>query len=71
MTLQVQERLAGDVAELLDLDAVQLAPPGLEVFDAVHVTASMEVGRLVPVLAIRIHRCTHSRKASCMPDSTV
>ena len=33
MTLQLQERLAGDIAELLDLDPVQVAPPGLEVFD--------------------------------------
>jgi hypothetical protein len=64
VTLQVQERLAGDIAELLDLDPVQLAPSGLEVLDAVDVPAGMDAGRLVPVLAVQVHRCAHG-KTSC------
>jgi hypothetical protein len=59
VTLQVEERLAGDVAKLLDLDPVQLASPGLEVLDALDEPAGMDVGRLVPVLAVQVHRCAH------------
>src|SRR5919106_2635442 len=48
MALEVEEVLAADVPDLLDLEGTELRPPGLELLQPVELRAGVDLHPLVP-----------------------